>query len=324
MISSASITLQLNVRPEVQDVGTPQQVSGIRGSETFGLEIPEGSVMFHRVCFPEYVDYDSSGTAGAADAHYIGEFPGFANLASGAPVPVQDWDGQPLSIAGIYLIAVRIAPRVKYYGTKAGGVLNSSNTNPSDASTVTIDTKVYTFKNTLSAVEGQVKIGANADATQLNLIRAINYTGTPGTDYVAAAMHPTVAADPTVAVDYSITVHAREYGEAGNLIATTSTAGALTWAATTLTDGADIADPPVLRPLEGTVTVTLGNELLPGSGATCNFQTASPGIFFLGTQDSWAPGSSAEIMIAYETDQPSPATNEDINALATVIIIGTP
>lgn len=60
-------------------------------------------------------------------------------------------------------------------------------------SKLTIGSKVYTFVVTPS-VEGDVKIGANNTATLTNLYNAINHTGTPGTDYVCAAVNPNVYA----------------------------------------------------------------------------------------------------------------------------------
>lgn len=80
----------------------------------------------------------------------------------------------------------------------ATATITSNNTNVSDGDTVTIGPKVYTFKTTLTPTEGQVLIGADADASLLNLIRAINHTGTPDTDYKCAAAHPTVSAASSV------------------------------------------------------------------------------------------------------------------------------
>lgn len=323
MLASSSISLQFNVRPEAQDAATPQQVSGLQAAEGFGLEIPAASAFFHRVCLPENVEYDSSGSMGTADSHYLGEFPDFANLGSGSAVPVQDWDGQPLSLSTLKQIAIRIDRRVRYTGVKASGVLTSTNTAPANNSTVVIGSKTYTFKTALSPAEGQVLIAGSADAALLNLIRAINHTGTPGTDYSAAAVHPQVTADASVTA-HTITVRAREYGVAGNAIAVTASDLSLAWSAATLADGAEISDPPELRPLEGKVTVTLSNDMLPGTGSAANFSTTSPGIFYIGTEDGWTPGATGEIIISYETDQPSPATDEDINAIATVILLGAP
>ena len=82
-----------------------------------------------------------------------------------------------------------------YNGT---ATLTSNNTNVSNNDTVRIGEKTYTFKTTLTPTEGEVLIGADADASLLNLIRAINHTGTPDVDYKCAAAHPAVSAASSV------------------------------------------------------------------------------------------------------------------------------
>lgn len=57
-------------------------------------------------------------------------------------------------------------------------------TAPSDWDTVTVAWVTFTFKTTLGTTAGQVLINTTADAASLNLERAINGTGTAGTDYI--------------------------------------------------------------------------------------------------------------------------------------------
>lgn len=114
--------------------------------------------------------------------------------------------------------------------------LTSNNTNVSNADTVTIGNKVYTFKTTLTATEGEVLIGATADASLLNLIRAINHTGTPDFDYSCAVAHTQVYADAAVA-SHAFTVYAFASGTGPNSYATTETAATLSWGNTTLLGG---------------------------------------------------------------------------------------
>jgi hypothetical protein len=57
---------------------------------------------------------------------------------------------------------------------------------PVDGSTVTIGSKVYTFQDTLTNVDGNVKIGANPAACVANLIAAINLAAGAGTTYATA------------------------------------------------------------------------------------------------------------------------------------------
>ena len=67
--------------------------------------------------------------------------------------------------------------------------VEATGTNPSDGNTILVklgdnaDTqRTYTFRNTLAAVD-DVKIGADYNATLTSLAKAINGTGTAGTDY---------------------------------------------------------------------------------------------------------------------------------------------
>lgn len=132
---------------------------------------------------------------------------------------------------------------VKYTQTgdvAATGTLTSNNTNVSDADTVTIGSKVYTFKTALTPTEGEVLIGGSADASLLNLIRAINHTGTYGTDYYVSVANAQVSAASSV-TSHTFAVTALSTGTAGNSIATTETAATLSWGAATLASGVDAA-----------------------------------------------------------------------------------
>lgn len=120
----------------------------------------------------------------------------------------------------------------------ATGTLTSNNTNVSAGATVTIGSKTYTFRAALTPIEGEVLIGADADASLLNLIRAINHSGTAGTDYSATAAHPTVTAATSV-TSHAFAVTAATAGTAGNAIATTETSVTLSFGAATLTGGVD-------------------------------------------------------------------------------------
>lgn len=57
-------------------------------------------------------------------------------------------------------------------------------TEPTDGDTVTIAGVVFTFKTTLGSTAGNVLIGADAAAARVNLVKAVNDTGTAGTHYV--------------------------------------------------------------------------------------------------------------------------------------------
>jgi hypothetical protein len=114
-------------------------------------------------------------------------------------------------------------------------------TNPTNGDTIVIGSRTYTFQDTLTNVDGHVKIGANAAATQVNLVHAIMLNGgTVGTDYATAM---TKHAYVTIS-DFSTnvaTVTAKSAGTDGNSLATTDTltAAADGFAAATLTGGKD-------------------------------------------------------------------------------------
>jgi hypothetical protein len=125
-------------------------------------------------------------------------------------------------------------------GAYATGTLTSNNTNVTEGDTVTIVDKVYTFMAT-PAEEGDVDIGADADGSLLNLIRAINHSGTPDTNYVCALPHPHVTAATSV-TSHAFAVTARVPGTDGNSIPTTEVAATLSWGAATLAGGTDVLD----------------------------------------------------------------------------------
>jgi hypothetical protein len=139
-------------------------------------------------------------------------------------------DSQPFYATGTMVKAVA-----------ATVTLTSNNTNVANNATVTIGNKVYTFKTALTPTEGEVLIGADADASLLNLIRAINHTGTPDTDYSCAAAHTQVSAAASVTA-HAFVITALVKGAAANAYATTETSATLTFSAATLTGGVDTED----------------------------------------------------------------------------------
>lgn len=126
-----------------------------------------------------------------------------------------------------------------YNGAFATSTLTSTNTIPANNSTVTIGTKVYTFKTTLGTTDGNVLAVTDADTSLLNLIRAINFSGTPGTDYVGSAANTQVTAATSVTT-HAFVITARASGTGGNAIATTSSTSPdshATWTSTVMAGG---------------------------------------------------------------------------------------
>jgi len=126
---------------------------------------------------------------------------------------------QTLTSTGAFLDAVKATARLT--STNVFG----------DSETVTIGTgatlKVYTYKAALTPLEGEILIGANQTASHLNLLNALNHTGTPGTDYSCANAHPTV--EGTSSDGTHTVVSARVPGTAGNAIAIAEACANAAW-----------------------------------------------------------------------------------------------
>lgn len=120
----------------------------------------------------------------------------------------------------------------------ASGTLTNDGVNVSNGDTVTIGAKVYTFQSSLTNVDGNVKIGASNTASMTNLFNAINGTGgSSGVDYAALTVAHTqvTATNPT---GTTVVVTAIATGTGGNSIASTETSTHLAWGGANLAGGA--------------------------------------------------------------------------------------
>jgi hypothetical protein len=131
----------------------------------------------------------------------------------------------------------------------ATNTITSDGTAVTDGDTVVINTTTYTAKTTLSYAGGkayEVLIGSTADGSAFlaNLKKAINASGTAGTDYgIGTAVNADVVADTLTTT--TLKVWARTLGTAPNTYATTETSSHLSWADTTLGGGTGASDPGV-------------------------------------------------------------------------------
>jgi hypothetical protein len=107
-----------------------------------------------------------------------------------------------------------------------GTVTDGNATNVSDGDTITIGSTTYRFKNTMAQVN-DVQIGASADASAQSLIYAINGAGTPSSDYYTGTTANASASAGTLA-SHAFTVTAKTLGTAGNLVAFSTTSTHLT------------------------------------------------------------------------------------------------
>lgn len=107
---------------------------------------------------------------------------------------------------------------------------------PLNTETVTVGQKVYTFQTSLTDVDGNVKIGASAEASIDNLVAAINLDAGAGTNYAASmTKNPSVRAVKGSAT--TLIARAKIAGLAGNLIPSTETLTNGSWGAATLASG---------------------------------------------------------------------------------------
>jgi len=143
-------------------------------------------------------------------------------------------------------------------GDHADGTLTAAG-NPANNETVTLGSRIYTFKTTLTGAANEVKVGTAATDSLDNLKAAVNGAAGAGTTYgVGTVAHADVIAGAKDAT--SIVFVARLAGTAGDSIATTETsATALSFGGATLSGGA--GDPTGFKQMnwtpikEGTYTV---------------------------------------------------------------------
>jgi hypothetical protein len=118
----------------------------------------------------------------------------------------------------------------------AVSTLTCDGTNATTTKVVVVGGKTYTLQDTLTNVNGNVKIGATVAATMQNLYDAINLTGTPGTQY-ATAMTANTAVKATSVTATTVVVSSLAPGTQGNLSATTTDDAHLSWTSTVLAGG---------------------------------------------------------------------------------------
>jgi phage tail sheath protein FI len=159
--------------------------------------------------------------------------------------------------------------------------------NAAEGETVTIDGRVYTITADVDAVN-EVLLGADADATILNLIAAINAGAGSGTAYgVGTLVHATVTA--SAGVDTTFIVTAKVAGLAGNAKAVTDAVALGSWGAATLAGG--------LGGSGATATATLGTVANPVVAELIGLAEDMRAIIIADT-----PGTSYEDAIAYRGD----------------------
>lgn len=195
----------------------------------------------------------------------------------------------------------------------ATAILTSDATAPEDDSTVTIGTKVYTFKTTLTASGAtpyEVLIGISAAVALDNLKSAINATAGAGTTYGSGTpAHPEVTATDNTNTTQKI--QARTVGITGNAIATTEVSAHLAWGSTHMTqlevdpgelgsiaaEGANQVEFTLVNVTNTSAVITVGPEELMDYTNNDNPQVQQIG--YVPMFECLAP-SSSKAMIPYE------------------------
>lgn len=170
-------------------------------------------------------DYESYATVAEADA-YLAADSRLNTIWSAVSVDDRKRD---------LITAARQVNRQTWQGTAnplAIGILTLTAT-PLSGETVVIGTRTYTFQSSLTDVDGNVLIGADADGSLANLIAAITLGAGSGTAYAAST---TLNADVTAQdIDGTRMLVTSKLGGSGpTALATTTTVSGGSWGAATL------------------------------------------------------------------------------------------
>jgi hypothetical protein len=176
-------------------------------------------------------------------------------MAAITVTPAQPLTGQVVSIVGsefkpatvctlqVEELGVEIevtSDAAGYFGTTdvadhAVATLTSDATNVSAGDTVTIGSVTYRFESTMAQIN-DVKIGADAATTLANLKKAVNATGTEGTEYYAGTViNPDAAALTLTAT--TLLLYAKVGGTGGNALDSTEASTHLSFGGATFAGG---------------------------------------------------------------------------------------
>lgn len=134
------------------------------------------------------------------------------------------------------------------YSTVAGigffalGTLTCGGTDPTDANTITIGSRVYTLKTSIGSLANAIKIDGTPAAQATNIRNALRADkATYGVTHNVKTIDPLVDVLNLGMADATVEVRARYIGTGANSVATTTTAvsGAIAWGAATLAGGAE-------------------------------------------------------------------------------------
>lgn len=212
---------------------------GVRGEARFRTVKASGALNAASVATTGAITAGSVASAGAITANSVtstGTLSGVSLSIGGEGIAA---DNVQVSSGNIIIPDTKgiqfSTPPMFVSAVPAKGRINRTGTNVSDGDTVTLHTITYTFKTTLTPANYEVRIGATANDSAINLVRAVNNSGgTPGTDYVVPAANPKVtgANEPS-----SMLFTAKIAGASENTVAMAASSAQLTALTDTLRDG---------------------------------------------------------------------------------------
>lgn len=166
---------------------------------------------------------------------------------------------------------------------KATGQLTASAI--ANADTITIGSKVYTFQDTLTNVDGNVKRSGTLATDLATLAKAVNLTGVAGTDYATAM---TINTDVVATSDAThLNVTALVAGTAANAKATTETGAGTAWGGATLAGGVDaVAATSALAKTAHGLAVGDGPFLATNSGGALPTPLTTTALYWVATVPS--------------------------------------
>lgn len=192
-------------------VGVIWTLEGKRADVTDNNEVIGGR-MYTVFTFAELVEAETSTPALAAGDHLYASAAGIVDIT---PAVGDVYVGTVLGDGSRIIINVHGKKVITVAGVAAQGTLTIAEP-VTTADEFTIDTTVYTMMTTPAAAY-DIAIGADEAATKVNIVAAINASGTPGTEYFAGTLiHPTVTA--TVFAGDACVLTAKTNGTAGNSI----------------------------------------------------------------------------------------------------------
>jgi len=198
----------------------------------------------------------------------------------------------------------QVRMRLPVWG-QAEGTLTSTGTNPADGDTVTINTTVYRFKSTMAQAL-DVQIGTDAATTLSNLKKAINLTGTGGTEYYTGTSgHATCYADELTAT--TLKVYANNLTGTGTLYPSEDSGDQLSWGAATLGDGTSYTEKGAETLADSVLSlyIILSDHIY--SGDTISAISVTAGVYSDGTTST---GTYSGAVTNNSTETPyKPVTN---------------